>query len=96
MSEIQSTRQDGLAEGDDSGMSIGEMLSMLRAHLKLLGGHSCFRIGSRIEDLPAETGDIFSTSKKLNKTTFIRTIKHSIKILFQLDMGLVGMTSSVQ
>ena len=36
MSEIQNTRQDGWAEDDDSGMSIGEMLSALRGHLKLL------------------------------------------------------------
>ena len=36
MSEIQNTRQDGWAEDDDSGMSIGEMLGALREHLKLL------------------------------------------------------------
>ena len=36
MSEIQNTRQDGWAENDDSGISIGEMLSALREHLKLL------------------------------------------------------------
>ena len=36
MSEIQNTRQDGLAEDDESGMSIGEMVGVLREHLKLL------------------------------------------------------------
>ena len=36
MSEIQNIRQDGWAEDDDSGMSIGEMLGALREHLKLL------------------------------------------------------------
>ena len=36
MSEIQNARQDGWAEADDSGMSIGEMLGALREHLKLL------------------------------------------------------------
>ena len=36
MSEIQNTRQDGLAEDDESGMSISAMLSVLREHLKLL------------------------------------------------------------
>ena len=37
MSENQNTRQDGLAEDDDdSGMSISEMLGVLREHLKLL------------------------------------------------------------
>ena len=36
MSEILNTQQDGLAENDDSGMSIGELLSVLREHLKLL------------------------------------------------------------
>jgi hypothetical protein len=36
MSEIQNTRQDGWAEDDGNGMSIGEMLSALREHLKLL------------------------------------------------------------
>ena len=36
MNEIQNARQDGWAEDDDSGMSIGEMLSALREHLKLL------------------------------------------------------------
>ena len=36
MSEIQNARQDGLAEDDDNGMSLGEMLSALREHLKLL------------------------------------------------------------
>ena len=36
MSEIQNTRQDGWAEDDDSGMSIGEVLSALRKHFKLL------------------------------------------------------------
>jgi uncharacterized protein involved in exopolysaccharide biosynthesis len=37
MSENQNTRQDGLAEDDDdSGMSISELLGVLREHLKLL------------------------------------------------------------
>ena len=37
MSEIQNTRQDGLAEDDDeNGMSISELLGVLREHLKLL------------------------------------------------------------
>ena len=37
MSEIQNTRQNGLAEDDDeNGMSIGEMVDVLREHLKLL------------------------------------------------------------
>ena len=36
MSEIQNTQQDVLAEDEDSGMSIGEMLGVLREHLKLL------------------------------------------------------------
>lgn len=36
MSEIQNSRQDGLAEDDESGMSIGEILGVLREHLKLL------------------------------------------------------------
>lgn len=37
MNEIQDTRQDGLAEDDDeNGMSISELLGVLREHLKLL------------------------------------------------------------
>ena len=36
MSEIQNTRQDGLAEDGESGISIGEMVGVLREHLKLL------------------------------------------------------------
>jgi hypothetical protein len=60
------------------------------------GGRTWFGQSTGLAQVPAEPGDTVFVPEEMDKTTFVQAAKDWTQILYQLGIGIAGITNALK